>query len=127
MTRQVSLERDLSELEAMAERLQDYVLGDKLFLPLTVSYARRSATPQLSAGAMLLRRRRLTCLRESLSPTQCKRLEAALDQHDALQGEWRLHYEKKLTREIPSRIRQMGAFFRDCKDSPRFLRLRLPG
>ena len=118
MTRQYSLERDLSELEAMVERLGDYVLGDKLFLPLTVSYARRSVTPQLSMGAMLLRRRRLGCLRESLRSTQLSRLNAALDQHDALQREWSLHYEKKLKAELPARIRQMGAFFRDCKESP---------
>ena len=118
MTRRYKLERDLSELEQMAERLQDYLLGDRLQLPLSVNYSRRSSAPELSLGAFLLRRRRLSCLRASMTAGQRRRLQGALGEHDAVQREWRLHYENKLKQEAPARLRQMRAFFRDCQENP---------
>ncbi len=118
MSREYSLERDLTELEQMAERLQDYVLGDRLYLPLAAGYSRSSTLPQLSAGTLLLRRRRLMRLRSSLSKSQHSRLSAALQQHDAVQREWTLHYERKLKGEVPARLKQMYAFFRDCQENP---------
>lgn len=118
MAREYSLERDLAELELMAERLEGFVLGDKLYLPLSAGYSRTSTAPQLSAGALLLRRRRLKRLSASLNPGQQKRLDSALAQHDAVQREWTVHYESKLKREVPARLRQMRAFFRDCQDNP---------
>ena len=118
MSRRYSIERDLTELEQMTERLEEYVLGDNLYLPLSAGYSRASATPQLSAGAMLLRRRRLKGLRASFKPGQHKRLDVALARHDSIQREWTLHYESKLKREVPARLKQMRPFFRDCQDAP---------
>lgn len=118
MSREYSLARDLNEFEQMIERLQDYVLGDKLYLPLSAAYSRAATLPQLSLGVLLLRRRRLMRLRASLNPKQRERLEAALVQHDAVQDEWTLHYENKLKLEAPARLKQMRAFFRDCQENP---------
>ncbi len=118
MSRDYSLARDLAELEQMTERLGDYVLGDKLYLPLSAAYSRRSRLPQLSAGALLLRRRRLMRLRWSLSDSQQSRLSKALRRHDVVQREWTLHYENKLKGEAPARLKQMRAFFRDCQENP---------
>ena len=46
MSSRYSLSRDLDELERMTERLQDYVLGDVLYLSIGAgySYARRGDT-----------------------------------------------------------------------------------
>ncbi|MCY3779214.1 MAG: hypothetical protein OXG78_02805 [Chloroflexi bacterium] len=118
MSREYSLERDLAELEQMAERLEEYILSERLYLPLSAGYARSSTLPQLSIGMLLLRRRRLKGLRASLNPAQQKRLDAALQQHDAVQREWTVHYEHKLKGELPARLKQMRAFFRDCQDNP---------
>ncbi len=118
MTRRYSLARDLSEMQQMLERLPEYLLGDKLTLPLAANFSRRSALPQLSLGNLLLRRRRLRCLRDTLNPRQQERLAAELERHDALQGEWTLHYGNKLRGELPARLRQMRPFFRDCQDDP---------
>ncbi len=118
MSAKYSLERDLAELEQMVERLRDFVLGDLLYMPLASGYSRSATSPQLSAGALLLRRRRLMFLRTSLSETQQARLDSALAQHDVIQREWTVHYEGKLKQEAPARLKQMRGFFRDCKDSP---------
>ena len=118
MSRDYSLERDLSEFEQMAERLPELVLADRLYLPLAAGYARRSRLPQLSLGVALLRRRRLHCLRSSLGPRQQQRLDSALEQHDAVRREWTVHYEGKLKQEVPARLKQMSAFFRDCQENP---------
>ncbi len=118
MSRELSLQRDLAELEHMVERLADYVLGDRLYLPLAAGYSRRSTAPQLTIGALLLRRRRLLRLRPSLNPKQQGRLDSALARHDAVQSEWTLHYENKLKQEVPARLTQMRGFFRDCQENP---------
>ena len=73
----------------------------------------------MTIGALLLRRRRLSQLRAKLKRRDGFRLDAALAQHDELQREWRLHYEKKLKREVPSRLKVMAGFFRECSENPR--------
>ena len=113
-----SLARDLAELEHMLERLNEYVLGDRLYLPFAANFARRSTAPQLTLGALLLRRRRLRQLRPSASSDQQLRLDAALARHHAVQNEWTLHYENKLKEEVPARLKQMGSFFHECQENP---------
>lgn len=119
MSSRYSLARDLDELEQMVERLEDYLLGDAIYLPVGGGFFRGSSTPQMTLGAMLLRRRRLSQLRAKLKRADGFRLDATLAQHDDLQREWTLHYEKKLLREVPSRLRVMAGFFRECSENPR--------
>lgn len=118
MSQFFSLKRDLAELEQMTERIEDYLVGDKLFLPLAGNYSRKATMPQLTLGALLLRRRRLETLRSTLELKLQRRLDAALARHDAAQSEWTLHYGDKLRQEAPARARQMRAFFRDCQENP---------
>ena len=119
MSSRYSIERDLDELERMVESLRDYVLSDALYMPIGGGFFRAASMPQLTLGNLLLRRRRLSILRSSLSSAMEPRLDAALRQHDTVQGEWTVHYEKKLQQETPSRLKLMAAFFRDCGDNPR--------
>lgn len=119
MSSRYSLARDLDELEQMVERLGDYLLGDAMYLPVGGGFFRGSSTPQMTIGALLLRRRRLTRLRAKLKRADGHRLDAALAQHDDLQREWTLHYEKKLGREVPMRLKVMAGFFRECSENPR--------
>lgn len=119
MSRRYALERDLDELERMTERLQEYILGDQLYLSIGAGFIRGGSMPQMTLGALLLRRRRLTSLRARLDSEQAARLEAALARHNSSQREWTLHYEKKLRGEAPARLKLMRAFFLDCKQNPR--------
>ncbi len=118
MSAKYEFARDLSQLERMTEYLTDYLLGDALYMPVGAGRS-VSTMPQLTLGALLLRRRRLTELRSSLKRAQAARLDAALAQHEQAQAEWTLHYEKKLKLEVPSRLKVMLAFFADCRESPR--------
>lgn len=119
MSSRYSLARDLDELERMVERLGDYLLGDAMYLPVSGGFFRGSSTPQMTIGALLLRRRRLRHLRAKLKRAEGHRLDAALAQHADLQREWTLHYEKKLGREVPMRLQVMAGFFRECSENPR--------
>ena len=118
MSARYSLARDLDELERMAERLGDYLLGSAMYLPIGGGFFRGASAPQLTIGALLLRRRRLTGLRARLKRADGIRLDAALAQHDDLQREWTLHYEQKLAREIQSRLHLMTGFFQECREDP---------
>lgn len=118
MSAKYDLERDLSQLERMTENLPDYLLGAALYMPVG-GFFRASTMPQLSLGALLLRRRRLSELRLALKRGQASRLDAALQQHDQAQAEWTVHYEQKLKQEAPSRLKVMRGFFADCSESPR--------
>lgn len=119
MSTKYSVKHDLDELERMTERLVDYVLGDTLYLSIGGGFTRSGATPQLTIGNALLRRRRLQALRALLDAAQAARLDAVLAQHDAIQREWRLHYEKKLRRELPARLKLLRGFLYDCRENPR--------
>lgn len=119
MSSRYSLARDLDELEQMVERLGDYLLGDAMYLSIGGGFFRGSSTPQMTIGALLLRRRRLSHLRAKLKRADGIRLDAALAQHADLQREWTLHYEKKLRREVPMRLKVMAGFFRECSENPR--------
>lgn len=118
MSAKYDLERDLSQLEEMTERLSDYLLGAALYMPVG-GFFRAATMPQLTLGALFLRRRRLSELRASLKREQAARLDAALQIHDQARAEWTLHYERKLKQEVPSRLSLMRAFFADCSESPR--------
>ena len=119
MSARYSLKRDLDELERMVERLGDYLLGNTMYLSIGGGAFRGSSAPQMTLGALLLRRRRLAQLRAKLKRADGMRLDAALAAHDDLQREWSLHYEQKLQREVPARLRVMAGFFRECSENPR--------
>lgn len=119
MSSRYVLARDLGEFEQMVERLEDYLLDDAMYLPVGGGFFRGSSTPQMTLGALLLRRRRLRLLRSKLKRADGARLDAALAQHCRLQHEWTLHYGKKLRQEVPSRLRVMAGFFRECSENPR--------
>lgn len=118
MSARHSLARDLNELERMAERLEELLLGDALYLPLGGGFLRGSSPPQMTIGALLLRRRRLKRLRAKLKRADGLRLENALAAHEDLRREWTLHYERKLAREAGSRLKLMAGFFQDCQEDP---------
>ncbi len=113
-----SLKRDLEELAQMSGRLREYLLGDALYMPVGGGFLRGGGAPQLTIGAILLRRRRITLLRAALEAAGQAKLDAVIAQLDDAQREWTLHYEKKLRQEAGSRLTLLHGFIRDCGERP---------
>jgi hypothetical protein len=115
MSKNYSFERDVKEALAMAEALDEYVRGDRLYG--VVHGGRLSGGSSLTAGALLLRLRRLDVLRGELKDYQVKNLDKAIDFHAKVRTEWALHYSGKLQKEAHSRLDAMKPFFYECGDN----------
>jgi hypothetical protein len=108
-----SVDKDLEEAQAMTAALVPYVYEDELYGRVGVS------VPSLTPGALLMRLRRLQALRGHLNDTQAATLDQLERQVEAVRQEWSTHYQKKLTREVESRLRDIQAFIRECREDPR--------
>lgn len=114
MSANYSISNDLREAEAMIEGLSDYVRGDDLYAQTGGMFSNQ---PSLTAGALLMRLRRLDALRSEMTDKQRRTLDTLQQTHQQVRDEWALHYEKKLIREAQSRIDAMKRFFEECRDS----------
>lgn len=115
------LGRDIREAKAMTENLDQYVRGDQLYVQIGGLGAGLggSRMPSLTVGALLLRLRRLTELKDQLTSEQKAEFDAVVAQHNTVRTEWRLHYDEKLAWEAKSRLDAMRQFFSECAENPR--------
>lgn len=111
MSTNYRIAKDLKEAEAMVNNLADYLPGSDLYGNTGGVF---SNMPSLTVGALLLRLRRLTTLRDQLDQRQASKLDAALDKHAQIEADWLDHYNEKLVREAKSRIDAMEGFFSEC-------------
>jgi hypothetical protein len=117
---QYAIDEDLREAEAMVKGLVPYLESDEV-------YGRvggggifgGGSMPALTAGALVMRLRRLRLLRDQMTESQRARLDSIEDQHAEAVKEWRVHYERKLLREANSRLDAMRAFFQEASENPR--------
>lgn len=114
-----SIERDLREAKAMADALTPYVYNDEIYVSIGGGLFGGGNMPSLTLGALLMRIRRLTALRDTMTAEQQTTLDAVIARNDAVHNEWRMHYDQKLVREAHSRLDAMRRFFEECRDSPR--------
>jgi len=115
MSSNYSFSRDIKEVKAMTEGLENYVRGKQLYG--YVSGGIFARMPSLTAGAMLLRLRRLNELRAQLKDFQMKNLDFAIDLYQGVREDWTHHYQEKLLQEAFSRLEAMQGFFFECADS----------
>ena len=115
MSKNYSFERDVKEALAMAEALDEYVRGDRLYG--VVHGGRLSGGSSLTAGALLLRIRRLHLLRSELKDYQVKNLDKAIGFYEKVREEWTFHYQGKLQKEAHSRLDAMRPFFYECGEN----------
>ena len=116
MSTNYRLKTDLQEALQMAQGLESYVRGDALY---GTGGSMFGNTPALTIGALLLRLRRLEAMSEQFKRKQGADFEKAIELHDFVQKEWRVHYEEKMLREAHSRLDAMKGFFQECNDNPR--------
>lgn len=87
--------KDLAVLQAMTAQLSDYLLSDVEFWPL----GGRSDFPQLSLGAYLLVRQRLTAATD-----QRAEVTALCQRGDATLAQWQAAAERKAAKELRTRV-----------------------
>ena len=90
--------------EAMPQ-LQDYLLSNELFWPLSGSL------PRLTPGCILLTMARMSVFQ----PVEAQRLGIQLK---VVRAKWHSAWEKKVIREIGNRTRLWAQFLSDYKNSP---------
>jgi hypothetical protein len=117
MTQNYSFSRDLKEAQAMAESLGEYVRGKQLYA--VTAGGRFAGMPSLTAGALLLRLRRLHLLRVELDDKEVKTLDKTIDLYEKVRTDWAYHYEQKILQEAHSRLDAMKTFFYECADNIR--------
>lgn len=96
---------DLRFLTEALSQLQDYLLSNELYWPLSGSL------PRLTPGSLLLTLTRM----EVVQPLQAQRLRA---QVDLVRGKWRTAWEKKIARETANRLRLWSQFLSDYATAP---------
>ena len=102
-----SAEKDRAYLEAGIPELENYLLSDELFWPIT---ARGYDLPRLTIGGLLLAKTRLEARGE--------RTEALLTRLDAFRSKWQVAWETKAGREFQSRFGLWGNYLTDYRQNP---------
>jgi len=102
-----SAEKDKAYLEAGLPELEDYLLSDELYWPIT---SRGYDLPRLTIGGLLLATARLEARGE--------RIESLVTQLDAVRSKWRVAWETKAGRGVQARMRLWGNYLSDYRQNP---------
>ena len=112
------LAQDLDELGKMVKWLPDYLKGSELYGNIGGGLFVSGTAPKLTVGALLMRERRLTELRLSLTDSLQQRLQQARITHEQVRHNMAAQYTGKMERELGSRLSAMDRFFEECAESP---------
>lgn len=102
-----TIEKDKAYLEAGIPELQNYLLSNELYWPVT---ARGFDLPRLTIGGLLLAKARLEARGE--------RIGALGAQLDAVRSKWRVAWETKAAREFQSRFGLWSNYLKDYRQNP---------
>ena len=109
------LAHDLQALAAMASNLTPYLYEDELY-----GFLARDL-PHLTLGGLLLRLHRLSCLANTLDTEQQRIVQDARLNFEAERAQWAVHFDKKLQREIATRLMTCEQFLLEYTENPRAL------
>jgi len=102
-----SAEKDRAYLEAGIPELEDYLLSDELYWPIT---ARDYDLPRLTVGGILLAKARLEARGEQI--------ESLVTQLDEVRSKWTVAWETKAGRGVQARLRLWGNYLSDYRNNP---------
>lgn len=102
-----SAEKDKAYLEAGIPDLEDYLLSDELYWPIT---ARGYDLPRLTVGGILLSTARLEARNEQA--------ESLVSQLNEVRSKWRVAWETKAGRGVQARVRLWGNYLSDYRHNP---------
>ena len=102
-----STEKDKAYIEAGIPELEDYLLSDELYWPITT---RGFDLPRLTIGGILLAKTRLEARGEQI--------DSLTAQLDVIRSKWRVARETKAGREVQARMRLWGNYLSDYRHNP---------
>lgn len=98
------LENDLAFLQASTPVLEEYLLSDVLYYPVTGQHSRQLSgdTTRLTLGNLLLSQKRLSSglMNDDISAE----FSNTLSQIDKIRTQWRSRWEIKIQQELPNRL-----------------------
>jgi hypothetical protein len=100
-----SAEQDIRFLTEGLPQLQDYLLSNELYWPLS------NSLPRLTPGSVLLTLERLDVTR----PDEARKFRAELE---PMRARWRVAWEKKAAREMVNRLRLWSQYLSDYQNDP---------
>lgn len=112
-----SFKRDVNQALIMADSLEGYVRGNRLYGVTTAGL--QAQMPSMTVGGLLLRLHRLGALRNEIPDFLTKKVDKAIDRYEYVRSEWAYHFEQKVLQEAHSRIDAMKGFFYECADNIR--------
>ena len=114
-----TLDSDLAFLHASAPVLEDYLLSDVLYFPVTGEHGRQLSgdTTRLTLGNLLLSLRRLQTIQ--LAADQTAELEALSGQFNRVRAQWRSRWSVKVQQEIPNRMMLWKNYLGELGEAPK--------
>ncbi len=109
-----TLNDDLTYLQAAQDALEDFLLSNELFWP--VSGGHTGHLPRLSLGGILLAELRSRARAKTVSQQQ--RFHTVQTAVEAARTRWRVHWERKAVREFESRLRQWANYLNEYRENP---------
>ena len=113
------LDNDLTFLQASAPVLEDYLLSDVLYFPVTGEHGRQLSgdTTRLTLGNLLLSLKRLQAV--NLPAEQAVELESLAGQISHVQSQWRSRWSVKVQQEIPNRMMLWKNYLGELGEAPK--------
>lgn len=102
-------------LTAGAEQIEEYLLSDELYWPLSGP----KHLPRLTIGGLLLAARRLRA--RKLSGAEAAQVTGLENRLEAIRSKWRSAWERKCRREVHARLDLWQNYLADTRQSPETL------
>ena len=113
MSQVYNIDQDVREAETMVKGFARYLKGRELYGSVSGGFFTFGNMPSLTTGALVMRLRRLTILKDQLTNNQWQQVNAINEQYADIRDEWRVHFEKKVRWEADSRLNTIGQYFKD--------------
>ncbi|MEZ4734684.1 MAG: hypothetical protein R3E79_46930 [Caldilineaceae bacterium] len=105
---------DLLIVEAMANELEPYLIGDDLYHTLRIRTPEGDYNMQMTGADLLTRLHRLQGERADLAPAEQSRLNTLKARVDATVDSLHTRFQERLQREIKARLDSLKWFLDDC-------------
>jgi hypothetical protein len=107
---------DLGYIQAGLGQLQDYLLSEQLFGPLSISPPSGGEYPYLTLGGVLLALKRVEAW--SATPAQKMTLHKIQNELETFQTRWRVAWGRKASWEFRSRLKQWETYLNEYRQQP---------